>query len=220
MTRGLALLTLVALGCGSSTPPCDGAPAYQCVAGVVSAVGCGGESIVFRCAEGCDVEGGFGNLNDCPQTLCRPRAQKKAGDSCATATECLPTPAISSSTDVPSSYLTCDTVTQTCIATTEPPVVVDWLKPCSPTLIAQLSSNGPPEIDTAVQDPSCAEGWCAVFRAAGASCIANGCTRACTGDVGCPAGSRCAGAPVDGCLGRSMGTCKPSGPSGAGLTCH
>jgi hypothetical protein len=216
--RGLALLTLV-MACEHSAP-CDTAPYRRCAGGAVFEGGCGGESIVATCAKGCIEDGMYAALTTCPLTLCRESLAKKEGDPCESATDCLPTPATWSNAGVVNTYLTCDVNTKACVATAAP-VVAGWLDACSPSLIAQMASDGGNYgFDSGVKDSGCSEGWCAVYRAVGTSCIANACTRGCTGDQECPRGSTCEPASPSGCDLPQHGYCKPGGPAGNGFSCR
>jgi hypothetical protein len=216
--RFVFLLVLFCVGC-TQTPECDTAPYHRCVQGVVFAGGCGGQDApVAQCAKGCASEGAYANLSACPVALCRENAPKKAGDPCQSEDDCLPTKATWSSTMVMNTNLTCDATTQTCVVTASP-TVADWLKPCSPDVVARLAAeangNG---IAGAVADSGCAEGWCA-FASGPGGCIANACTRQCTGDHDCPSGSICLYAAPASCTFDRMPYCQPGGPAGIGFSC-
>jgi hypothetical protein len=221
-TLAAGIVVALVAGCGPSTPECDSATVARCSGGVVSLWGCG-SGVVVECAYGCTEEGATANPT-CADALCKGPPPKMAGDPCQTAADCLPTPATWSSTEVTNTYLTCDTGTHTCVAT-DPPVVADWLKPCNPDVIerilgAQIDAGVSQGFDGVTADLGCAEGQCAIHREAGASCIANACTRVCTGDHECPRGSTCQGFTASAACGGSPGYCKPGGPDGIGFTCN
>jgi hypothetical protein len=229
-TRPSAPPTLPALGavvlallvsCGSSEPFCDSADYMWCSGGNVWRGPCQSNEIVFRCARGCIEDGKTAGANTCPVLLCRETLPKSAGASCQDEIDCQPTVATVSATAVENVYLTCDTGTQTCVTTGAPPIA-DWLKPCSATLIAEVAALNDQArgYDAVFADPGCAEGLCAAHHVAGASCIANACTRGCTGDHDCPRGSTCANAVPAGCSSQSgPAYCQPGGPASIGFTC-
>jgi hypothetical protein len=218
--RTLALVTLWAVSCGPSSPPCDTAPFLRCESGTVYEGGCGGESVAAQCAKGCAMEGQYTSLSACPLTLCRENAAKLVGDACVDGSDCTPTKAVSSSTAVTNLYLKCDLGSHTCVAT-DGPQVLDWLKPCSASVIAQVRATNDTTggYEGSDPDPGCAEGRCAVAHEIGASCIANACTRPCDSDDQCPSGSTCNAEPL-GCGASSMGYCEPGGPFRIGFSCH
>jgi hypothetical protein len=216
--RYVVLLALLDIGCGQ-TVECDTAPYRRCAGGVVFEGGCGGpDSPVAQCAKGCAVEGMYAGLSTCPFALCQENSPKKEGDPCQIQDDCLPTEATWSSTMVTNINLRCDATTQKCVATASP-TVADWMKPCSPEVVARLvaeaNGNG---IAGAIADPGCAEGWCA-FASGLNSCIANACTRLCTGDQDCPNGSTCLYAAPASCPVDRMPNCQPGGPAGIGFSC-
>jgi len=216
-----ALLLASLVSCEPSQS-CDTSLYHWCSGGNVWFGGCGSESIVARCAKGCAENGMYGGYNTCPLALCRENELKQEGESCQDASDCQPTAATVSTFEVVNTYLTCDAATHAC-ATTGPPVVADWLSPCSPALVADVAAANQQAYayDAVFADPGCAEGLCAVHHVAGDSCIANGCTRGCTGDHECPSGSTCAYAVPAGCSSYSWPAhCKPGGPAAIGFTCH
>ena len=213
-------LALVLLACEPSTTiPCDLPDSYSCVDGVVYLGGCTQPRVAAQCVRGC-ADPGKSSAYNCPFSLCRENQAKTAGDACMTTTDCQPTVATVLGTAVYNTYLACDAATQTCVAT-DAPVVADWMAPCSPDLIAQLAADGQTYgFASVTPDPGCAEGWCAVSRDVGGTCIANACTRTCTGDQDCPTGSTCVGAAPAGCFVDFQPYCRPGGPAGNGFTCN
>ena len=221
LSIGALVLASSLVSCGPQTPYCDSADYLWCSGGNVWLGSCRGSSIVAQCAKGCVMDEMRGGFNTCPLALCRENQLKREGESCDDASDCQPTAATVSTTAVDNTYLTCDAATRTC-APTDAPVVADWLAPCSPTLIADVAATNRTAsgYDAVFPDPGCAEGWCAVHHDAGASCLANGCTRGCTGDHECPRGSTCAYAIPAGCSPYSWPAhCKPGGPAAIGFTC-
>lgn len=218
--RYLGLLALLGTTGCLVAEECDAAPFYACTAGVVSQQGCGSSMAVTTCAKGCGITRMSAALDVCPGDLCLENVPKKAGDGCQTDDDCRPVPAESSTTTITNTYLACDTAAHACIATAGP-TVADWLKPCSPDVVARIGPAGSTRaFDRGAPDPGCAEGWCAAARVEGAACIANSCTRACTSDDQCPGASTCI-LFVNGtnaCV-APMGWCKPGGPAGIGFTC-
>ena len=192
---GTSSESFVCAECGAGMERVESAPVLQSLAG----------HTVHRCG-------------NCGHILLVP---KKAGDPCQTDDDCRPTEAQSSRTMVTNTYLACDTAAKACVATAGP-TVADWMKPCSPDVVAQIAPAGSTRaFDRGAPDPGCAEGWCAAARVEGAACVANSCTRACTSDDQCPDGSTCIlfVNGTDTCDTPPMGWCKPGGPAGIGFTC-
>ena len=216
------LIAAASMGACFPEDRCDTAPYKRCAAGVIYEGGCGGpDRAVAQCAQGCSAEDAYGSYGTCPFVLCRENVPKKQGDACQAAADCVPTTARVSTFEVANTYLACDAATQACVAT-DPPVVTDWLAPCDAALIAGVAAQGEGQwLDAAIPDPSCAEGWCAVYRPATTGCIANACTRACAGDQDCPSGATCQNAEPAGCDFQTRPAyCKPGGPAGNGFTCR
>jgi hypothetical protein len=213
-----AAAPLTAAACFASET-CDTAPYYRCVDGMIYVGGCTGtEAIIGQCAQGCAADSMYANHSGCAYAVCRENEPKKAGDACQSETDCAPTDATVSTFAVTNTYLTCDAATHACV-TTAPPAVSDWLAACDGALIADLQSQDE-WFDNAVQDPSCAEGWCAVLRNGTTGCVANACTRRCTGDQDCPLGATCHYAEIAGCdYLPEPAYCKPGGPMAIGFTC-
>jgi hypothetical protein len=215
---GLVLLTFLCVCCGRTTE-CDTAPYYRCAGGIVFEGGCGGsDSVVAQCAKGCAVDGMYAGLSACPLALCRENSPKEEGDVCETEDDCFPTQAVASATMISNVNLTCDLTTHRCVATASP-TVADWKKPCSAEVVARLASEaGGGGIAGVVPDSGCTEGWCA-FASGLNSCIANGCTRLCTGDQDCPSESTCRYAGPPSCRVGLTPYCEPGGPTGIGFSC-
>jgi len=216
----VALLLATTAACSSATAPCDGPPYLRCTGGMIYMGGCGAaDRLVGQCAQGCLTDGALADGNGCPAAMCRESVPKTEGDPCQAAADCLPTLATWSATAVENPHLACDVGSHTCVAA-DPPVVAGWLQACSADLIGPMMDGQTYGFDTAVPDPGCGEGWCAVYREVGATCVANACTRPCTGDHQCPAGATCVGVIPGGCIRAVRAYCKPGGPASVGFTCR
>ncbi|MFI5299383.1 MAG: hypothetical protein ACHREM_14915 [Polyangiales bacterium] len=161
---------------------------------------------------------------DDPHLACAADAPKHAGDPCASATGCAPTPAaVTDASIVVNTYLTCDADAGVCVSVA-PPVVPDFLGPCHVDLTGvEAGAYG------YVGAPSCSGRLCLIAPSVGTpSCVAQGCTSPCAVDSDCPQGAICDRTLVDwlpggggGLSSGDVGVCKPGPPGaiGIGLAC-
>jgi hypothetical protein len=220
----------LAVGFDVADPTChyDCFGEIRCAAGVVTVFGRAaipcwrwtGSCPVFStltCVKGCRTDDASVPYFTDPHEACEEGRPKVVGDRCVTVDDCLPTPALpTSTTTVENTYLRCDADAGTCVAA-DPPVVTDWLGPCSVDL-AGVTTGAYGYVDA----PSCTGGYCLISPSSG--CVAEGCTKSCEHDWECPPGSVCEYGlsnvkPLD--AGFVRGLCKP-GPHraiGIGLTC-
>jgi hypothetical protein len=125
----------------------------------------------------------------CLVSLCREAEPKTVGDPCSEDLDCLPAPPTGDPPNLMNTYLFCDLASGTCAAG-ELPLVVDWLAPCDPNVLASISRTGSYQAGSRA-DPSCGGGLCAFSIDGDGACVRNACTRKCAHRGECPTGATC-----------------------------
>lgn len=191
---GLLLALAAAAACGADDTPCDcPGPVYECRDGLARAYcSCGNPPLPVRCRLGCGANAN--NVvrlpgNTCLVSLCREAEPKTVGDPCSEDLDCLPAPPTGDPPNLMNTYLSCDLASGTCAAG-EMPLVVDWLAPCDPNVLASIARTGSHQAGSRA-DPSCGGGLCAFSIDGDGACVRNGCTRKCAHSGECPTGATC-----------------------------
>jgi hypothetical protein len=219
----LGVLGIGALpGCGGGNDCGECFAPYSCSNGLVwEACSCGAPSAPpLTCRLGC----GERIYGSCAIELCRETDPKKVGDACSADIDCLPAPPTGDPPNLTNTYLFCDLTSGTCAAGI-PPVVADWLAPCSPTVVASIHPGGFSQYGS-LADPACGGGLCAFELDAQAACTRHGCTVPCAHSGQCPPGAACLvggweQAPY--CTAPDLtpsGYCSPRLGSEPALSCH
>ena len=133
---------------------------YECRDGLARAYcSCGNTPLPVRCRLGCGANAN--NVvrlpgNTCLVSLCREAEPKTVGDPCSEDLDCLPAPPTGDPPNLMNTYLSCDLASGTCAAG-ELPLVVDWLAPCDPKVLASIARTGFHQAGSRA-DPSCGGG--------------------------------------------------------------